>query len=247
METLKAIIIDDEAPAREVLSSLIKRFFPEISVVATAANLEDGVAKIKELNPDIVFLDVQMPRYAGYEIVGFFEEINFSIIFVTAYDQYALKAFELSALDYILKPIEIPRLKQAIEKVKAKELSEKAKEQFNLLSDTILNRKTTKLTITDKGFATFIEIKDIVAVEGQSSYCKIYTIDNRQYILSKNLKQTAALLDDWECFFRCHKSWLININAIESYSKKELEIKLKNNIVAKLSRYKTVEFSEACT
>ncbi len=246
MNRLKAIIIDDETPAREVLSSLLTRYFPEIEIVAEANNLEDGVQKIKELSPNVVFLDVQMPKYAGYEISNFLSNIDFSIIFVTAYDQYALKAFELSALDYLLKPIEVPRLKQAIEKLSAKEELKATHLQFSLLNDTITNRKTTKIAITDKGVNSFVEIKDIIAIEGQSSYCKIYT-QSRHYLLSKNLKQASLLLDDWDCFFRCHKSWLININHIENYSKKDLVVNLTTNITAKLSRYKTAEFSVVCS
>lgn len=246
MKGFKAIIIDDEIPAREVLSSLLARFFPEINIVAEASNLEDGVREIKVLHPDVVFLDVQMPRFAGYEISSFFDKIDFNIIFVTAYDQYALKAFELSALDYILKPIEVSRLKQAIEKLTAKEELKATHLQYSLLNETITNRKTTKISITDKGANCFIDIADIIAIEGQSAYCKIYT-EKKHYLLSKNLKQASLLLNDWDCFFRCHKSWLINLHRIENYSKKDLVINLATSITAKLSRYKTIEFSEACS
>jgi len=110
---LKAIIVDDESSARELLQELIKSYCPEIDIVASFKNLETAVDHIRMDKPDIVFLDVEMPQYSGYEILDFFDQIDFNIIFVTAYDKYAIKAFEVSALDYLLKPVEIERLKSA--------------------------------------------------------------------------------------------------------------------------------------
>ena len=244
MRKIKAILIDDEAGAREVLNNLLSRFCTDVEVVAEANNLLTGIEQIKEFNPDVVFLDIQMPKYSGYEIVNFIDKIDFSIVFITAYDKYALKAFEISALDYILKPIEVDRLKSAVKKVSDKQVVKVAQEQYTLLNDTITKHKTTKITITDKGENLFVNIEDIIAVEGQSAYCKMYLTDDRQYILSRNLKQTAVLLDDWGCFFRSHKSWLINTKCVRSYSKSKSEITLSQNIIAKLSRYKKAEFEE---
>jgi len=106
MQKLKTIIVDDEEPARNVLKNLLKRIDENIEVVALCENVPDAVEQIKSLKPDLVFLDVQMPEYAGYELVNFFDKVNFQIIFVTAYDQFAIKAFQCSAIDYIVKPVE---------------------------------------------------------------------------------------------------------------------------------------------
>ena len=117
MKKIRAILVDDEESARDVLENLLKRFCPEVELLAKCTNVEQAVASIRELQPDLVFLDIEMPNYAGYEIVKFFPEINFELIFVTAYDKYAIRAFEVSAVDYLLKPIDIDRLKNAVSRV----------------------------------------------------------------------------------------------------------------------------------
>lgn len=244
MKKIKAILIDDEEAAREVLSNLLIRFCPEVEIIADAHNLTVGVKKIKDLNPDVVFLDIQMPNYAGYEIVNFFDIINFNIVFVTAYDQFAIKAFDISALDYILKPINVDRLKLAINKLDKRQREKVTQEQYKLLNETISQQKPSRLTITDKGFNSFIQIEDIIAIEGESAYSKIHLLDGSEHLLSRNLKKTTELLDGWTCFFRSHKSWLINLNYIEKYSKSSAEIIMKNNLKTKLSRYKVAAFNE---
>ena len=236
MGKIKAILIDDEAGAREVLNNLLTRFCKDVEIVAEANNLMLGVEKIKEFKPDVVFLDIQMPKYAGYEIVNFIDNIDFSIVFVTAYDKYALKAFDVSALDYILKPIDVDRLKTSVKKVSEKQHVKIAQEQYSLLNETITKRKSSKITVIDKGESLFINIEDIIAVEGQSAYSKIYLENKKHYTVSRNLKQTAVLLEDWDCFFRSHKSWLINTNCIHSYTKTNAQITLKNNIVSYIKR-----------
>ena len=114
---MKAIIIDDEEAARSVLSNLLKRTCPQVEILELCENVPEGVKAIHKHKPDLVFLDVEMPDYAGYELVDFFDEVNFKIIFATAYDQYALKAFEVHAVDYLLKPFSQERFDQAIEKI----------------------------------------------------------------------------------------------------------------------------------
>src|SRR3989338_4013155 len=114
---LKAILIDDEESARNVLSNLMARFCPEVNILQTCANVTEAIDAINTHQPDVVFLDIEMPNYSGFELVNFFEKVNFEIVFVTAYDKYAIKAFEVSAVDYLLKPIEIDRLKQAVERL----------------------------------------------------------------------------------------------------------------------------------
>ena len=120
MSKIKAILVDDEESARDVLENLLRRFCPEIDLLDKCNNVEQAVESIKQHKPNLVFLDIEMPNYAGYELVDFFTEIDFEIIFVTAYDQYAIKAFEVSAVDYLLKPIEIERLKESVSRVSPK-------------------------------------------------------------------------------------------------------------------------------
>lgn len=138
MKKIKAIIVDDEESARDVLENLLLRFCPEVTLVAKCSHVEEAVQTIKNTQPHLVFLDIEMPNYAGYEITEFFDELPFDIIFVTAYNQYALRAFEVSATDYLMKPIDIERLKEAVQKVVEKRsLLEYAKKRLDLLHETL--------------------------------------------------------------------------------------------------------------
>jgi two-component system LytT family response regulator len=241
MEKLKAVIIDDEIAAREVLLNLLNRYCPEIEVVAEANSLMNSVAPINLHQPDVVFCDIQMPQYAGYEITQFFDEINFHLVFVTAFDHYAIKAFEVSALDYLLKPIELDRLKSTIQKLVSSKEQTVAFEEYQALQQAISTNKVSRLTISEKGYRTFISFDDIVALEGQSAYCKIHLVDGTTKIISKNLKQTYSYFVDTPNFIRCHKSWGINLNHFSALSKSKLEVKLSTDLVAKISRNKITE------
>ena len=141
MKTIKAIIVDDEADARDVLASLIQLSKQPINIIAECSNLKAAVDKIKELKPDVVFLDIQMPEFAGYEIVNFFDEINFEIVFVTAYDKYALKAFELSAIDYLVKPIKRTRLNDTLKRIVEKTDEKNTVLEYETLLESLQNKK----------------------------------------------------------------------------------------------------------
>lgn len=237
---LTAILVDDEESARDVLSNLLARFCPTIELLGKYSNVEDAVGGIKEYKPNVVFLDIEMPNYAGYEIVNFFDEINFEMVFITAYDKYAIKAFEISAVDYLLKPIDLDRLKSAIEKL-GERVHLKNGNQYALLSETLKTNQVKSIVISDKGYQTKIDLDKVIAFEAKESYCCLHTLDKR-YVASKNLKHFETILSENKNFFRVHKSWLINLDFMRNYSKSNLEINLENNIVAKLSKYKKGEF-----
>ena len=239
---MKAIIIDDEKRARRILNVLIEEECPEIDTVFEAENLVDGVEIIKAKKPDIVFLDIEMPNYAGYEIVSFFDKIDFEIIFISAYDQYALKAFEISALDYLLKPIEISRLKAATNKfINRKEIKD-ASLNYQILLDNIKDDSIKKIIVPYQGGQKIILTEHIIAFEANESYCFIYTSERTKYIVSKNLKHFETMFDHNKNFIRTHKSWLVNINFLKEYSKSNLTLALENSVEAKLSKYKKVKF-----
>jgi len=240
---IKAILVDDEESARDVLENLLRRFCPEVELVSKCNNVEQAVEAIKIHQPNLVFLDIEMPNYAGYELVDFFTEINFEIIFVTAYDQYAIKAFEVSAVDYLLKPIEIERLKESVARVSNKFDKLQNNEKINHLKDTLRNDAVQSIIATKNGNQYVISLKDIIAIEAQESYSCIHTVSGT-YIMSKNLKHFERMLENETNFIRVHKSWIINIHFILHYSKSELSIKLESEIIAKLSKYKKVEFEQ---
>jgi two-component system LytT family response regulator len=175
---------------------------------------------------------------------NFFKEINFEIIFVTAYDQYAIRAFEIAAIDYLLKPIDIERLKLAIARVLQKRDILQQSQRLALLSNTLENKELKNIAISDKGQQHIIPIENIIAIEAQESYCILYTAD-KQFVASKNLKHFESVLQSLPKFFRVHKSWLINKDYIKQYSKSNLTIQLSNGLITKLSKYKKAEFEVA--
>ena len=242
METkTKAIIVDDEESARNVLSNLITRFCPQLEIITTCTNVLEAVDAIKQHQPDVVFLDIEMPNYAGYEIVSFFSEINFEIIFVTAYDQYAIKAFEISAVDYILKPVEIDRLKDSVQRLASRVELKNNQNSYKALTENLKTDGISKLVVRNNQGQSIINTKDIIAIEAQEAYSCIYT-EKEKHLMSKNLKHFENILTDNIDFFRSHKSWLINLSKVKSYSKSKFEIYLESDITSKLSKYKKPEF-----
>jgi two-component system LytT family response regulator len=244
MNKIKAILVDDEESARDVLENLLLRFCPEVSLIAKCENVPQAVEFIKKENPDLVFLDIEMPNYAGYEIINFFDKVNFEIVFITAYDQYAIRAFEIAAIDYLLKPIDIERLKLAVDRVKLRQNLELQSQRLSVLSSTLETKQLKNIVVTDKGNQNILAIENIMAIEAMESYCTIHTTD-KKHIVSKNLKHFETVFENLPNFLRVHKSWLINKEFIKQYSKSELSIYLTNGLIAKLSKYKKADFETA--
>lgn len=244
MKKLRAILVDDEESARDVLANLLLRFCPEVELLEKCANVPQAVESIKLHQPDLVFLDIEMPIYAGYEIVKFFDKINFELIFVTAYDQYAIRAFDIAAIDYLLKPVDISRLKLAVSRVQEQRNMEELAQRLSLLKENLETKAIHNIVISDKGQQHIIAVENIIAIEAQESYCIIHTVD-KQFMASKNLKHFETMLESLPRFFRVHKSWIINKDHLLNYSKSELTIQLSNGLTTKLSKYKKAEFEEA--
>lgn len=243
MDNIKAILIDDEQSARNVLTNLLERTSSTINIVATCSNLEKGVVQIKKLQPHVVFLDVQMPNYAGYEIVNFFETINFEIIFVTAYDKYAIKAFELNAIDYLVKPIDRKKLAIALEKLTDRLYKSSALVDYQTLLRTIKEKKYKKIVIPELGNRRIINIEDIIALEADGAYSKIHLKNQKIITTSKNLKYFEDVLPREATFFRSHRTWIVNMLHIENLNKTALTITLANKtVIAKISRSKIEQF-----
>lgn len=241
MNKLKVIIVDDEESARDVLENLLLLFCEDIEVLAKCSNIPDAVGKIKTLVPDIVFLDIEMPKYAGYEIVNFIDDIQFDMIFVTAYDQYAIKAFEIAAIDYLLKPVDIERLRGSIERVREKQNRANQAERLELLKHSMDTKEIKNLLVFDKAQQHVISFESIIAIEAQESYCIIHTTDKKHFV-SKNLAHYEKTLEGINCFFRVHRSWMVNKQHITSFSKTDLTIIMTGQLTTKLSKYRKMEF-----
>lgn len=215
---MKAIIIDDEKPARISLELLIKEFCPEITVVAKCENLPEGVKAIRKLQPDLVLLDIEMPGHSGLELLDFFDEkeVNFSIIFTTAYNEYAIQAFKLSAIDYLLKPISPEELVNAISKAGKQKNS-----RYHVLAENIQAETFQKIAVPSGNSLVVINISEIIFIKGEGSYSEVYLKDKTKLLVSRNLKNFEELLLKDPRFLRSHKSYLVNFEWVLSYNKSD--------------------------
>lgn len=241
---MRALIIDDEAKARSVLQTMLSEFFTEITGIKLAENLMEGVKVIKDYKPDIVFLDIEMPEYSGLEILDFINEpINFQLIFTTAYQQYALDALKLSAVDYLVKPIAIDELKVAIKKAVVNIESKKVTFQFEELKKAIQSLSSHKIALEIPGEIIFVSHDDILYLEADGMYTNVYLANNKQELICKPLSYFETQLKGNHLFFRCHRSYLINLHYLEKYVKKDGDfLQMENKIAIPISKTKKQEF-----
>ena len=244
MKNIKAVIIDDEPRARQVLKKLIENTSHNFEIVGEASNLIEGVEQIKKTQPQVVFLDVQMPNYLGYEIVKFFDTIDFEIVFITAYDRYAIKAFEVKAIDYIVKPIERNRLEQTLLRLSEKEKLVKSIEDYHLLLESIKNKKIEKLIIPEIGNRKIVEISRIKVIEANGAYTIFHLDGEENFITSKNLKYFETKLRNDDRFSRVHRTYIINVNYIESLNKTRQILVLKDGMNIKIARNRISAFEK---
>jgi two-component system, LytTR family, response regulator len=217
---IRSIIIDDESANRMVLDSFLKKYCPAIEVVAMADSAQQGYQLIAEHTPDLIFLDVKMPVKSGFDLLRMFEEIPFQTIFVTAFDQYAIQAFEFNAIDYLLKPIDPAKLIKSIEKVEA---SVRLKNNANLIhfirSVDEKNELFKSITLHSKDKVQVVNIEQISHIKAMRNYCEVYTSENECIISAKTLLDYEQLLQKQTKFLRINKSVIINIDYIQEYTK----------------------------
>ena len=239
---IKAIIIDDERLARNELKKLLLDF-PEIEVIAEAANATEGVEKIDSLNPDLIFLDIQMPGKTGFDMLSELERAP-NVIFTTAYDEYALKAFEVNALDYLLKPVEPKRLADALQKLQIEEDKEPISDHTISVNRSILNEHD-QVFVKDGERCWFVKLSDIRLFESVGNYAKVYFGPNKPLIL-KSLNALEERLDE-KVFFRANRKHIVNlrlIEKIEPYFNGGLLLEMKGGEKIEVSRRQTVKFKE---
>ena len=217
----RAIIIDDEEMARILLQGILAECASEIEVVDLCKDLPSGVKSIRKNKPDLVFLDIEMPGHSGLELLDFFDEneVDFSIIFVTAYNRYAIQAFKLSAVDYLLKPIEVEDLMQAIELFKKNK--GKKQESLEVLRHNLKQNTSKKVALHSLGSIKFVDSSDILFFQGEGSYTKVFLLNDKPITLSKSLKNFETVLAEMPEFFRCHKSYIVNVRHISDYVKSD--------------------------
>jgi len=225
---LKALIVDDEPKARENLEILLHDFVEGVEVVALCENISEAVEAVKLHSPDVVFLDIQLQRETGFDLLTKIKEVNFEVIFTTAYTEYAIKAFKFSAIDYLLKPIDIDELKKATAKVEKRVNNNMAGRLTQLVQNLKHgSNENYKIALPTLDGLVFVKISDILYCEASSNYTQIFT-NEEKYLVSKTLKEYDDLLSDHN-FFRIHNSYLININSIKKYVKGEGGYVVLNN------------------
>ncbi len=243
---LETIIIDDEWDAIEALENVIDTYIEGVTVVAKTNKPKQAIELLKVHSPDFIFLDIQMPVLNGFEFLECIPEKKFEVIFVTAYDQYAIKAIKANALDYVLKPIRIPEIMQAVSKVKDLKLKSKSlSESFHKLSEELKNREAQSIKIPTLSGIDFVKISDIIRLEASGSYTEIVLLNEERLLFSKRIKEAEKLLN-YETFFRTHRSHIINLKHVKRYENNDCGmIVMADGSRIALSRRKKCDFFKA--
>jgi two-component system, LytTR family, response regulator len=227
---IRAIVVDDEAPSREVMCNYLRDFCTDVEVVATASSVKSAYRAIQKHNPDVVFLDIEMPDGKGFDLLKMFGKINFRVIFVTAYSDYAIKAFRVNAADYLLKPVKIDELSAAVEKIRNENRWTYDVEKVAELLKSMTENMTFQPTIVVsniKGFEV-LKINEIIMCKADGYCTNFYLEGKKKIISSKNLKQYEDLLSEHN-ILRVHHSYLVNLSHVQSFTRQGEIILTENN------------------
>lgn len=227
---LRAIIIEDEKHAADMLEKMLNDIEPAVNVLEKCVDLPTGVKSIKRNNPDIIFLDIELPVYSGIQLLDFFntEEITFHIIFTTASNEYAVRAFEMSAADYLMKPIQEEKLKLSIERILMKQTSN-AKELIPILKQNFYQDGNKKIVVPVSNGFEIVNLKNICYFKAEGSYTQIFLDDNTSLLVSKNLKHFEFILAGISGFLRIHRSYIANINFAKKIIRRDGSILFLDN------------------
>lgn len=238
---LRAIIIDDDESNLSSLSEKLSKHFPEVKVIARLDNAGDGIKNIDALMPDVVFLDIEMPVMNGFAMLQRLNFRDFELIFVTAYDHYAIKAIRFSALDYLVKPVEIEELREALGRVNVNRLTRRTNTQVNVLLDYILKKPAKRLPIPTSDGICYVEFDDIIYLAADNNYTIINLVKGQRLLASRTLKDFEELLPS-ELYLRIHHSHIINKHYVERYIRGEGgQVMMRNGVVLDVSKRKKSE------
>lgn len=243
-DKLRAIIIDDEPDCIQSLSRDLVEFCSHVEVVGLCEGAKDGIRTINIQKPDIVFLDIDMPLINGFELLELLPEINFAVIFTTAYDKYALQAFKISAVDYLLKPIDPDELVKAVDKVRTLQEHGTSSQQIDFLMQQIKDQENNaihRIALPTSQGLDFIDLKDIQYCESDGAYSYVHYTDGSNLLISKPLKYLEDILCDFQ-FFRVHKSYIVNMDYVAKYHRGSGGLlTMKNGAKIRVSRSKKDE------
>jgi two-component system LytT family response regulator len=215
----KILIIDDENRTRQLIANMINSFGLDVETIPEGENVQSGVKAIEKHNPDIVFLDIQMPDGTGFDVLRSVTEKNFEVVFITAHEEFAIKAIKFSALDYLLKPVDPGELKQALDKALEALEEKQENSQFDALQTNINPNEKRRLVLKTQESVHVVELDQIIRCEADRNYTSFFLLENKKILVSKTLKEYETLLSGHN-FLRVQQSHLVNINYVDRYDKK---------------------------
>jgi two-component system LytT family response regulator len=243
---IKCVLIDDESNSLEMMEWLLKTYCPQVTIAAMCNSGEKGIEAINKYKPDVVFLDIEMPHMNGFDMLEQIGRLSFDVVFCTAYDQFAIKAFRYSALNYLLKPVDPDDLTETVRRLEAKQ-SIPTREQIELLLQNIktANRPTVpRIALTTSDGLIFVSTSEIIYCEAESNYTNIVLRGGKKIMVSKVLKDIDEALSGPD-FFRVHNSYLVNLNHIKKFVRGEGGyVVMDNDATISISRSRRQEFME---
>jgi two-component system, LytTR family, response regulator len=243
---IKAMIVDDEKASIDLLQWLIGQYCPDITSIKTARSVREAIPAIHSFEPDLVFLDIQMPYESGFDLLTTIDKWNFEVVFITAYNEFAIQAIRFSALDYLLKPVDERELQKAVERFKAKRIYAPAGQMLfrNFMQNMAQgNKEKFKLALADAAEIKYVALDEIIRLQAESNYTHIYLKNKSVFVSAKTLKEYDEILQGHH-FLRVHKSHLVNSAFIEAYNKAG-ELVLIDGTIVEVSRRKKEFVQEA--
>jgi len=240
---MRAVIIDDESDARKSIRFYLETYLDQVEILGEADGVQSGITLIEQTKPSIVFLDIAMKDGSGFDLLNGLSDRKFQLVFVTGYDEYALKAFKYSAIDYLLKPIDIDDFNVLKRKILVQFDKEDLQRRIDLMETQLKSGNYQKIAIRDKDGTKYIEIKNILSMKSAGNYTVIMLLDSTQVVASKLLKEFEGLLDA-TMFFRVHRSYIVNVQYISQINSNDNTVVLQNGIDIPISRRRKKELKE---
>lgn len=241
MKRLTTLIIDDEQDSANLLRLQLQKYCPQIDAVHTFNSPLKALEEIEFIKPDLVFLDIEMPELNGFQFLEKLLPITFSVVFITAYNEFAIKAFRFSALDYLVKPIFVDDLVEAVKK--AINVGKPLQEQINLFQQQAHAKQINKIAVSSLSGIVFINLEDILYVEASSNYSILVLLNAEKVIISKTLKDVQQILENRD-FFRIHRQYIVNLNKVKLFNKNDCILTMENDKqlqVARVQKDKLIE------
>ena len=230
---MNVIIIDDEPNCISLLQMQLKKYCPQIDAISTYSTPFEALEDINKLKPDLLFLDIDMPGMNGFELLEKLLPLTFNVIFITAYNQFALKAFRVNALDYLVKPVDNNDLVEAVNKAAKKIIP--TNQQIKLMQGQLRGDKVSKIAVSTQKGINFIDLSEIMLAEASNNYTKLLLTDGTHFIISKILKDVQTVLEESH-FLRVHRQYIINLNYVKHFNRNDCVIVMKNKVEIPIAR-----------